>query len=122
MHYRVSGVRIAVSFPPSQDGRSGVGGLGAGGLGVGGLGVGGLGVGRLGVGGLGVPILAVAQRGTGGCTLVILGHAFFGCGAFRHRRVLIMTSIVFSKFQLYKVLFGSPLMAGEIYHFLLKFL
>ena len=73
--------------------------------------------------GLGVPISgSSAARGRGGVHGGHIGHAFFGCVAFRHRRVLIMTSIVFSKFQLYKVLFGSPLMAGEIYHFLLKFL
>ena len=49
------------------------------------------------------------------------GHAFFGCGAFRHRRLLIMTSIVFSKFQLYKVLFGSPLWREKFIIFCLNF-
>ena len=97
MHYRVSGHRIAVSLPPSQDGRSGVEWLG-------------------------VPISGSSAARGRGVHGGHIGHAFFGCGAFRHRKVLIMTSIVFSKFQLYKVLFGSPLMAGDIYHFLLKFL
>ena len=97
MHYRVSGHRIAVSLSPSQDGRSGVGGLG-------------------------VPISgSSAARGRGGVHGGHIGHAFFGCGAFRHRRVLIMTSIVFSKFQLYKVLFGSPLWREKFIIFCLNF-